>query len=925
MTLQITDGNNQTVNYRIKFSIPDWTRQARTIRTPATIGSARVFVRKEAGGGMFYADDIALVAGRRDAQAWPHSTDSIWNTAIGSGAQYASIPWAGLFPNYAIDGSTSLQTNATAPLRDVLTRGSTADNDFGPCNRNNGWGDVGSTQGSAQMPDGYVFNRWTRGPYSTPNDMGFFVQGDGRTVVQLQPTARCFVDGGLFGYRATDVDLYGKGAGGSHYGSGLSGDAGSIHLGEMIGAAPIRHALGIEYHSDFALSNSPPFRWPAERADYYTFHPSGDASQDYYTYCSKPPCSTNPTAFAPVKMGSLMALPANATVASLGLKTEPAKKLFYALQNYGGYIVDTSYYDQAFSGALGVGDEMQEQYGYGFDVNSSATGAAKDWYDDLAAMFQNLQVINNNGPTSVGGGGTPRVSEPVPAFVTTPAAQVALARTGWSVSASLNTASAGNILDGNPATFWNSGQTQAFGQNIVLNLGAQRIFNRVSIDGSAQPANYPQGYTVSVSNDGSSWGSPVVAGTGFGSEATLATFPQQTAQYVKIELTGGSINPDATWTVGEVNLFNLPNLPNTKPVAALSAPTLATPTITTQNATLSWSAVNGAAGYLIKYGTRDGEYTASVDVGNLTSYTFSNLTSYRRYFFVVSAYTSAGGVGADSNERNATPGGILTTISIGKPSSASANASTAANANDNNPSTEWSPSGSSGWWQVDLGSAQAISRISFATGSVSAYASLRYKIEVANASDMSGATMVVDQLTATTLTGNPSFNVSASGRYVRITFVDNPNNNYSVLAEFAVQGQNLTYTNLAANKPTSSDSQFGDLPASAATDEKTTTRWAVTDTTAGHYLQVDLGAAKTFDTIKLVFDYANAPYKYIITASNASDMSGAPTLVDRSTATNSATPPDTISVNATARYVRLTFVANSAYPSIREVEFYGTP
>lgn len=926
VALQITDGSNQTVTYRMKFAIPDWTRQARTIRTPTTISSARIFVRKELGEGRFFVDDIALISGRRDPLAWPHSTDSIWNTSIGNGAQYVSIPWSGLFGTYTADESSVVQVSSRAPLREAYTRGSTSAPDFGPCNRNNGWGSVGSSQGTLQLPDGYRFNRWTRSPNSTPNDFGFYVQGDGRTVVQFQPAARCFVDGALFGYRATDVDLYGRGTGGGHFGAGLSGEGGHVHLGELIGPAPIRHALAIEYHSDYFISNSPPFRWPADRADYYTFHPSGSPSQDYYAYCSKAPCSTNSSAFASVKMGSLLALAPGASIASLGLKTEPGKKLFYALQNYGAYIVDTSYRAQYISTSLGVPDEFAEHYGYSFTATSSATGAAKDWYDDLATMFQNLQVIDNNSPTSVGGGGAPRVSDPVPAFVSAPAAQTPLSRSGWSASATLNSGDAAKVLDGNVATYWNSGQLQAAGHGVVLNLGSQKTFNRVVLDGTAQLANYPQNYGIFVSNNGSSWGSAVYQGSGFGGDETIATFPQQTAQYVKIELLGGHINPSATWTLGELNLYNIGGLPNASPAPTLAAPTLSPLTVGAQSVGLSWSAVSGATGYLIKYGTRDGEYTQSLDVGNSTSYTFSGLPLYQRYYFVVAAYdNSATGSSPDSNERNAAPGGALASLSAGRPASASVNSASAANATDGATNTEWGAGGSSGWWQVDLGSTQAISRIAFNTGSVSGYASLRYKIEVSAASDMSGATLVVDRLSATGVTGNPSFDLAASGRYVRITFVPNPADNYAVLAEFNVRGSNLSYTNLAAGRPASADSAFGDLPAIAATDERTTTRWAATDNSAGHWLQIDLGQARSFDTIKIVFDYGGASYKYQVAVANDSSMAGATLLADRSTSGSQQSPPETLNVSATGRYVRITFATGSAYPSVREFEIYGTP
>jgi hypothetical protein len=67
-------------------------------------------------------------------------------------------------------------------------------------------------------------------------------------------------------------------------------------------------------------------------------------------------------------------------------------------------------------------------------------------------------------------------------------------------------------------------------------------------------------------------------------------------------------------------------------------------------AILSWEAPttyeNGTpltdlAGYKIYYGTTTGNYTQNIDVGNVTTYTFSNLINGSTYFFVATAYNTA--------------------------------------------------------------------------------------------------------------------------------------------------------------------------------------------------------------------------------------------------------------------------------------------
>jgi hypothetical protein len=49
-------------------------------------------------------------------------------------------------------------------------------------------------------------------------------------------------------------------------------------------------------------------------------------------------------------------------------------------------------------------DEFHEQWGFPFamkDLNHP-------WTQDIARIIENLYVVSNNGPNSIGGGGTPR-------------------------------------------------------------------------------------------------------------------------------------------------------------------------------------------------------------------------------------------------------------------------------------------------------------------------------------------------------------------------------------------------------------------------------------------------------------------------------------------------------------------------------------
>jgi regulation of enolase protein 1 (concanavalin A-like superfamily) len=74
-------------------------------------------------------------------------------------------------------------------------------------------------------------------------------------------------------------------------------------------------------------------------------------------------------------------------------------------------------------------------------------------------------------------------------------------------------------------------------------------------------------------------------------------------------------------------------------------------------ATLGWNASTsgGVAGYKVYQGTSSGNYTSSINAGNATQATASNLVSGTTYYFAVTAYTGAGAESAYSTEISYTP------------------------------------------------------------------------------------------------------------------------------------------------------------------------------------------------------------------------------------------------------------------------------
>jgi hypothetical protein len=137
------------------------------------------------------------------------------------------------------------------------------------------------------------------------------------------------------------------------------------------------------------------FRWPAVKSDSTAVEAYGRA--------------TNNTNTA-MRMGVLLAIPASVDINGLGLQTEPGRQLAWTLQNYGAYAVDdTNGPSFALNAENGPGGNMRTQfrqdYGYDFEVYASAANA---WSRDVQRIRTAMSAVDNNGPSSVGGGGTPR-------------------------------------------------------------------------------------------------------------------------------------------------------------------------------------------------------------------------------------------------------------------------------------------------------------------------------------------------------------------------------------------------------------------------------------------------------------------------------------------------------------------------------------
>ena len=325
-------------------------------------------------------DGTERYAGTRNAFEWPFAEDSIWNMPIGSGAILEPAGFEQEI-HVCIDEERIIKGEADAPPVDVLE----------PTSWEKRWPGVAKVAEMQVPADFYLADA---APPHTPNNCVAFIMPDGRTLKQLAPCCRIETgDAHIVGYPFWDMDIYEDGIGGTHYGSGMSAFGGTIRLGELTSDLPIRHALKINiWGKKYAYFDREAYKgyvWPADRHDSY----AGIGLDHSYG-------GTNPK----LRLGTLLCIPQEVTLESLDLATDVAKKIFYALQNYGCYVVDDSAWScYDFSAEIGTCAQIKELYGF----NMNTSNEEDDYHKDVTKLVKSLYIVTNSSPTSIGGGGKP--------------------------------------------------------------------------------------------------------------------------------------------------------------------------------------------------------------------------------------------------------------------------------------------------------------------------------------------------------------------------------------------------------------------------------------------------------------------------------------------------------------------------------------
>lgn len=327
----------------------------------------------------------------RDPVKWPFSSKSIWNTPIGSEAEYVHARIQRAEEKRLTVDEDLIVMRPDAEMMGIYENYAGWNREKSRCLVE------GELMFKAPIPSDFIVSPDTWDGL-TPNSGLAVLMEDGRTIKQTQPFANCTnSDSATSRYTFPDQDLYGEGMYGAHGGSGLSAVGGALRIHELSShSGPIRHALKVNLFGKrnyFYDEVTEGYRWPAKRADGY-------AKGNYSTLRNDP--------VKAMRMGSLLALPAWMDLDSLGFETEPGAILARAFRDYGAYVVDDTAWDvyaiiAEWSPEGRFTDEFEKNWGFPFAISDKDT----PWGRDIDRIFLNLHVVDNNGPNSIGGGGEP--------------------------------------------------------------------------------------------------------------------------------------------------------------------------------------------------------------------------------------------------------------------------------------------------------------------------------------------------------------------------------------------------------------------------------------------------------------------------------------------------------------------------------------
>jgi mono/diheme cytochrome c family protein len=128
---------------------------------------------------------------------------------------------------------------------------------------------------------------------------------------------------------------------------------------------------------------------------------------------------------------------------------------------------------------------------------------------------------------------------------------------GWSFTASKNDKNAKRAFDGDATTRWDTGGKQEAGQWIQMDFGKPMVMSRLTIDAQASAGDWPRGWELTVSDDGTAWSKPLVKGESQKVAVTVLDLKlpaPTTTRYVRLTQTVNGATGNF-WSINEVAVY----------------------------------------------------------------------------------------------------------------------------------------------------------------------------------------------------------------------------------------------------------------------------------------------------------------------------------------------------------------------------------
>ena len=125
-------------------------------------------------------------------------------------------------------------------------------------------------------------------------------------------------------------------------------------------------------------------------------------------------------------------------------------------------------------------------------------------------------------------------------------------RKQWKLTASHKPEATGSAVDGNLGTRFDTGSPMVPGMWFQVELPAAREVSGLRLDAKGSPQDYPDGYSISLSQDGKAWSKPVATGRGTGPVMEIF-FQGAPAKFIKITQTGRRTGK--YWSIHELQIY----------------------------------------------------------------------------------------------------------------------------------------------------------------------------------------------------------------------------------------------------------------------------------------------------------------------------------------------------------------------------------